>query len=648
MSHPQPTMPPRQFSPQQHSPNQSYQLPPNKRARLSPGPPSNPGSPYPNYAASPRATTPAATPMTLPSPAPAPNHNINQGPATTTTTTAYNTPYQQPNGRSASVGMTLTMPTAVSTPPLASPQPQTPSATHAPYSNAKLAPVPTNTSFNSSGPPVITNMGPPTMNPAGSFSSNDATRQGPKPTSTKADVTYDVDDMLVGTGIDLEEEAEYLNNLETRGFPNYPPGGSETLYGAGPINQPAQSTNAKTQEELAAESADKVWNEAAARLARTRTQEIANYLLEPGVVHKRMQDTASKYGLSLNLDLKPEGGRYMGKMASPGGAKPEIKVMYQKAPDGTMVQTLGSFIPHDAFLVDQIALLSISTKQHLRELLSDANRMATTRQKTSHGAVPSEWLDAAAIPSADANETQGEGPRTGVESAVSPRTNPLKRSADELSNGLPTPVSEASPSNPMVEAMMGTVKDARNAEEARLRKRLKRMEKSTDKDKEAGDSTSRAGSVAPGTPGSIAPESGELKAPTKKESKKAAKLAEASSTTVNQTLGLFAGGKKKKYSWMTNSGGPGSGASTPRPQATGAPGTPSSTATPSSKAPRGPLTKAGVTHLGQFREDSDKGKNIQLRDWVVVIEERGFDTKALQLAYDILDRSAKGTVENTS
>ncbi|KAI1657507.1 hypothetical protein F4813DRAFT_360286 [Daldinia decipiens] len=644
MSHPQPTMPPRQFSPQQHSPNQPYQLPPNKRARLSPGPPSNPGSPYPNYAPSPRATTPATTPMTLPSPAPAPNHNINQASAAAT----YNTPYQQPNGRSASVGMTLTMPTAVSTPPLASPQPQTPNVSHAPYSNAKLAPVPTNTSFTSSAHPVITNMGPPTMNPAGSFSSNDATRQGLKPTSTKADVTYDVDDMLVGTGIDLEEEAEYLNNLESRGFPNYPPGGPETLYGAGPANQPAQPTNAKTQEELAAESADRAWNDAAARLARTRSQEIANYLLEPGVVHKRMADTAAKYGLNLNVDLKPDGGRFMGKMASPAGAKPEIKVMYQKSPDGTMVQTLGSFIPHDAFLVDQIALLSISTKQHLRELVGDANRVATTRQKTSHGAVPSEWLDAAIIPSTDANGAQGEGPRTGVESAVSPRTNPLKRSADELSNGLPTPVSEASPVNPMVEAMTGTVKDARNAEEARLRKRLKRIEKSTDKDKEGGDSTSRAGSVAPGTPGLMAPDSGEAKAPTKKESKKAAKLAEASSTTVNQTLGLFAGGKKKKYSWMTNSGGPGSGASTPRPQAAGAPGTPGSTAAASSKAPRGPLTKAGVTHLGQFREDSDKGKNIQLRDWVVVIEERGFDMKALQQAYDILDRSAKGTVENTS
>lgn len=141
MSHPQPTMPPRQFSPQL-SPNGNYQLPPNKRAKLSPGPgpSSNPGSPYPNYAASPTATTPAPTPpLTLPSPAPL-NHTNNQA-----SPGGYTTPYQQPNGRPASVGMSLTMPTAASTTPLASPQPPTPNTTHAPYSTAKLAPVPTTT-----------------------------------------------------------------------------------------------------------------------------------------------------------------------------------------------------------------------------------------------------------------------------------------------------------------------------------------------------------------------------------------------------------------------------------------------------------------------------------------------------------------------
>ncbi|KAI1417977.1 hypothetical protein F5Y13DRAFT_150258 [Hypoxylon sp. FL1857] len=642
MSHPQPTMPQRQFSPQQHSPNQTYQLPPNKRAKLSPGPPSNPGSPYPNYAASPRATTPAATPTTLASPAPL-NHTNNQPP-----TTAYNTPYQQANGRAPSVGMTLTMPSAGTT-PIASPQPTTPNTSHAPYSTAKLAPVSTAPSMAPSAPPIYTNMGPPAINPASSFS-NDPTRQGTRPT-TKATVAYDMDDMLMGTGIDLDEEAEYLNNLETLGYPNYPPGSRSTAYGAGPANQPAQPAGATTQEELAVRAADQAWNEAAARLAKSRSTEITNYLLEPGVVHKRISDVAHKYGIGLNLEVKQDGsGRYMGRMMQPiDFPKPEIQVSIQKGPDGAIVQTTGSFLPPESFLVDQIALLSISTKQRLGELVSEANRIATTRQTSAHGQIPQEWLEAAAV-NPTVNGTQGEGPRTGAESAVSPRTNPLKRSADELSNGLPTPVSEASPVNYLVDALTSAGKDARNAEESRLRKRLKRMEESAaKKDNEGADGQSRAGSVAPGTPGSIAPESGETsKPPTKKESKKAAKLAEASSTTVNATLGLFAGGKKKKYSWMTNSGGPGSGASTPRHSTVGAPGTPGSTASAAKKAAQGPLTKPGVTQLGQFREDSEKGKNIQLRDWVVVLEERGFDARSLQQAYDILDRSWKTGAESTS
>ncbi|XXG97804.1 hypothetical protein Hte_004117 [Hypoxylon texense] len=636
-------MPPRQFSPAQHSPP-NYQLPPNKRAKLSPGPSSNPPSPYPNYATSPRPTTPAPTPNTLPSPATV-NHPHSQA-----TSSNYGPPYQA-NGRHAPGGMSITMPpapsvpSAVSTPTALSPQPPTPGVSYAPYSNAKLAPVPTITPIQAA--PPITNMGPPTINPTVSFSANDAGRQASKPAANKSADTYDPTDVLASTGINLEEEAELLRSVETHGYPSHPPGGRDTLFGAGAANQPAEHTDAKTQEELAAESADRAWNEAAARLARSRTQEISSHLLEPGVLHRRMQDTASRFGLSLNLDMKADGQRYMGRMAHPTEfPKPEIKVVYQKGPDGGMVQTMGSFIPADSFLIDQIALLSIGTKQRMRELLSDANRVAATRQKSAHGVVPNEWLDAAATPTTVANGTQGDAPRTGAESAVSPRTNPLKRPVDELSNGLPTPVSEAAPANHLVEVLTGYGKVARNAEEGRLKKRLKREQQATDKDKESSDGTSRAGSVAPGTPGSIAPEIGEVKAPTKKESKKMAKLAEASSTTVNTTLSLFAGGKKKKYSWLT-SGGPGSGASTPR-QAPGVPGTPGAAGGAGGKGSRGPLTKPGVTHLGQFREDSDKGKNIQVRDWVTVLEQRGFEQKLLQDMYNMMDQSAKSSVENNT
>ncbi|KAI0884616.1 uncharacterized protein GGS22DRAFT_144832 [Annulohypoxylon maeteangense] len=584
-SHPQPTMPPRQFSPQQSPPNQTYQLPPNKRAKLSP------------------------------------------------------------------VGMTLTMPSAATT-PLASPQPHTPvpiPTTHItttaattisqiPYSNAKLAPLPA-TAMPSmpSMPSVITNMGPPAITPASSFS-NDATRLPPKP-AAKAAHAYEMDDMLMGTGIDLEEEAEYMNNLDSRA------GGQSHVYGPGPATQLSNGVNARTQEDIEAEQADIAWNEHAVKYAREISQEINNSFLEPGLLHRRLQEIVLKQGLTVNVDLKPEGGRFSGRHQNPAEfPKPEIRSFFHHHPDGTTVQVHSSHIPPDAYLVDQLSLLSLGTKQYLRTLVGDANRIATTRQTTTHGVIPQEWQDVA-VPLPAVNGTQGESPRTGAESAVSPRTNPLKRTADELSNGLPTPVSEASPTNHLIDAFTTNGKGARNTEENRLRKRLKRQEKQNG-EKEGADGTSRAGSVAPGTPGSIAPEPGEKPAP-KKESKKAASKQEASSTTVNATLGLFVGSKKKKYSWMTQAaGGSGSGTSTPRLPGAG-PGAPGGT-NAGGKAQQGPLTKAGVSHLGQFREDSEKGKNIQLRDWVVILEEHGTDPRSLQNAYSILDRSWKGGVENTS
>ncbi|CAJ2511241.1 Uu.00g068660.m01.CDS01 [Anthostomella pinea] len=640
---PHPSMQQRQFSPPQNSPssttaNGAFALPPNKRTKMSPGLSPQPGSPYAHSpytgATSPPATTPGAATPTNGHASPTLPTNMNMSTMSQAPHNSYNPSLQQ-NGRSTPA---LTMPTptpTAPTPPAHSPRLSTPTITHvpppAPYSTATLAPV---------GMPLATpgigNMGPPTIAPS-SFSMSDAARHAAKPAPTKT-TAYDMDDMLMGTGIDLEEEADYLNNLETRTA-----GGRDSFYGAGPANQPAQHTGAKSQAELEAETADMAWNAAARRLAMSRSHEMAHHLLDPGLVHRRLNDVAKKFGLELNLDMRPDGKtQYMGKLATAADfPKPEIKLMTQKVPDGTVVQTLGSFIPKESFLVDQIALLSIGTKERLKDLLGDAHKIATTRQLSSHGAVPAEWAEAAAHPSPKVNGTAGDGQRTGAESAVSPRTNPLKRPADELSNGLLTPVSELPPANFMVEALLTAGKATQNAEERRLRKRQKRLEKAAEKESQTGDAGSRTGSVAPGTPGAIAPEQAESK-PTKKESKKAAAKAseEQSSTSVNNTLSQFIGGKKKKYSWMTGGSGGVTGASTPRAQA--APGTPRGMGGATGKAARGALTKGSVSHLGQFREDSEKGKNIQLRDWIVVLEDHGFDKKTLQEAYVRVDKSDTG------
>jgi hypothetical protein len=257
-------------------------------------------------------------------------------------------------------------------------------------------------------------MGPPAaIYSSSSFSvPNDLARQASKPAPSKTS-SYEVNDMLMGTGIDLDEETEILNNLE------------------GPTNQPAGPTDAKSQEEYGALAADQQWNKAAHQLAVKKSQELSLQLLGPGILHKRLHEVAQKYGLGLNLETKADGRTsYMGKTnALSDILKPELKVVVKENPDGTRAQTLGSFIPKDSFLSEQIALLSIGTKERLRDLLSDANTIAMTRQESSHGIIPPEWADAAVPPSLKVSgiSIHTDSLRTGGESAVSPRTNPLKR-----------------------------------------------------------------------------------------------------------------------------------------------------------------------------------------------------------------------------
>lgn len=137
---------------------------------------------------------------------------------------------------------------------------------------------------------------------------------------------------------------------------------------------------------------------------------------------------------------------------------------------------------------------------------------------------------------------------------------------------------------------------------------------------------------------------------TKKEMKKnqALKAAEANShANQNLTSSMFAGlggkgglfGKKKTgrtYDWM-NVGRGGSGTSTPTrgtPGPKGPNGTSGSPATASHA-----LTTEGRNRLGTWREDKEKGRATQLRDWITVLERDGREPKALSAAYVLLDTS---------
>lgn len=178
--------------------------------------------------------------------------------------------------------------------------------------------------------------------------------------------------------------------------------------------------------------------------------------------------------------------------------------------------------------------------------------------------------------------------------------------------------------NPLSQTLRDFAYADRRQEEERLRKRQKRVQ-----DEAAAQNGSRAGSATPGTPGSVAPEP--EKQPSKKEQKKiAAQKHDTSAESINTTMRKFLGGGKKKYSWL--SGGAASTARTPA-RGPGATGTAGSGAG-SQKAPENTnLTPEPRNKMGSWRESSEKGKKIQLRDWTAALERDGRDQLALQKAY---------------
>ena len=107
--------------------------------------------------------------------------------------------------------------------------------------------------------------------------------------------------------------------------------------------------------------------------------------------------------------------------------RPRVMAKTSVGPDGAMVGLDGSYLPEDSFLADQLALLNIATRHRITELLEDANRVATTRQASAHGGVPDEWKEVALPAREGTGVAEEDGSRVGDESAVSPRTNPLKR-----------------------------------------------------------------------------------------------------------------------------------------------------------------------------------------------------------------------------
>lgn len=408
-------MPPAALSPPQHSPSPVNQpglaMPSNRRPGLSPGPPSQAASPYPapGHPASPYATSPGAGPAT-PTSVMSPSYTgvpTSAPPGPPTYSAAYtNSPANGP----ATPSLRLPEAQPAFTPTLSIPiAPATP---HQQYASATMSPIP--------APPTPGTMGPPS-----------------KPAEKPAkEYVYDATDSLAGTGIDIRVEEQALLDYyagsfggdSRTGLPANAPGGKSSFYGAGAANQEGQAATSQNQDELAAQAAEKAWSEAAHRLAVTRSNEMKDPFLVLSILHRRAEKIAKEHSIGLNLEIK-NNTQTVGKLRAPlDFPEPKVTVSTKVGPDGALVATTGSWIPHDAYLLDQLALMSIATKHRIREKLEDGLNVATTRQKTSHGEVPGEWVEVAApLNTADAGPTQDDSTRgVSQDNVMSPTKNSLK------------------------------------------------------------------------------------------------------------------------------------------------------------------------------------------------------------------------------
>lgn len=199
------------------------------------------------------------------------------------------------------------------------------------------------------------------------------------------------------------------------------------MYGAGLANQPAQAIS-QDQTQFEVEQAKAAWQDAAGKLAAVRTHEVRNPFSNVAVLHRRAQQIAKEYGLGLVLDPKTNHG--MGKMKlDTEFPEPSVEVTTKVVGPDVVVSTTRSFLPVESFLAEQIGLLSIATKHRLRQLIEDADRVARTRQQTSHGVAPPEWVDVAVpIKTVDASlALETSSPAPGGENEADPGANPLKR-----------------------------------------------------------------------------------------------------------------------------------------------------------------------------------------------------------------------------
>ncbi|KAF2815702.1 uncharacterized protein BDZ99DRAFT_376991 [Mytilinidion resinicola] len=551
--------------------------PPNKRARLSPTP-----SPYSNspYATSPYATSP---------------------------TGQYLSPHLSPHG-----------------PPPPSVQPPMPHF-HQPQPFYHQQP-----NDNASRAPATGSMGPPKV-PYSKTTDSSGLDKMERSTNIN-----DLSDIITAAGIDEREEEDYLSrnyrNQHSTSFvgsfnsqssstvsPNgsfqWPQGQHGAFQGAGPLSQPPVTE--KTFEEKLEEA-----HRSAARALNEAQQYHLNdpFLVASAVRHK-LHNGGYEHGVEVDLnglyDRLPQTATNVQQRVATGADGSSIAV-----------RQADSVLSKNAPLVDILTLISLAAQERIRTVIDDAYGLARGRQVGSNGLVPPEWADiatgvnaepATAVPT-NLTKSAWEAP----DSAVSPMTVPgLKPSS---AGGLPSPPTESPPSpkatvqipNNLASTLKKLAARDRRYEQERLERRAKRQKVSL--------TPAGASPTVPGTPsGDVM---AEMKPLSKKERDRLSKIDQSQDVlhrNANATASLALGGGKKKYSWMTGGAKP----ATPSRINTGV----GAGSTSGGSGGTGPvvdrLLVARDRKFGSFREDETKGRGIQLRDIIHVLDYDGKERKTL-------------------
>jgi hypothetical protein len=245
-----------------------------------------------------------------------------------------------------------------------------------------------------------------------------------------------ISDVLTGSGIDLRaEEDNLLQNYRSfnsqasgstvsphASFSNWNQQANHGAFqGSGPLSQPM------TKEQQEAELLRK--HEQAARILNESAQQpLTDPFLMANVLRHRIAKRAYDYGIQVHVD------GLFDKI--PDKTPRDVTRTAQAGANGEQIVGLeaASLLNQNAPLVEILSLLSLAAEDRIRTIVEDSFALSQGRQNTSHGIIPPQMLDLAEVdkeaePKMVAPTNILRTPWEAPDSAVSPTTTANKRRA---------------------------------------------------------------------------------------------------------------------------------------------------------------------------------------------------------------------------